>query len=192
MTQVEIAKKILEQGNCHGMKCSDIDCPMLSKVNQVCMADYPVIMSDSLYKVKQWLKEKENKMIDLTVNQIVEPAVRCWVRGDTNSEWMEEKLHSIDHRFNHPYKCSNYAFKTCTIIDPTKPKFKPWLKVEDVPVELWGKALYKRKKDPTYPSDIFTPFNITNKNGSILSDDLVYLPLGQPLTGEWLEMGEWV
>jgi hypothetical protein len=29
------------------------------------------------------------------------------------------------------------------------------------------------------------------RNGNIIKG-LVYLPLGQSLTGEWLEMGEWV
>jgi hypothetical protein len=139
-----------------------------------------------LKRAKEWLKERENNMIDLSKNQIVEPPIKCWMRNRHRS-WEEDLLYSIDHRDNNAYpfrsRCSSFNF--CSLIDPNKPKIKKWERVEDVPVELWGKALFKAKAKNISNVDILTPFNVTDAQGNMLKD-LVYLPLGQPLTGEWL------
>jgi hypothetical protein len=157
-------------------------------------------------KVKQWLKEQEKEMINLTVNQTLTEPVKCWVKS--GGYWIERWLISIVddeycaiNNYNHSEEITlvksvlgGFAwYKHCTLTDPTIPtkKFKPWLILEDVPVELYGKALCKYKTDAVRESVMFTPYRITNKYGELL-ENLVYLPLGQPLTGEWLEMGEWV
>lgn len=126
-------------------------------------------------------------MIDLNKNQIVDPPVKCWVRCNTNLKWIEENLYSIDHRFNHPYKCSNYAFKTCSLIDPTVPikNIKKWERVEDVPVELWGKALVKQIGESVSYAKLLLPFEVKYRDRYIFQN-LHYLPLGQPLDGKWL------
>ncbi len=192
MTQVEIAKKILEQGNCSGISCKN-NCPFYdtenSDWNTNCMIwikNKNNIFDRDMDKVKQWLKEKE--MIDLTVNQIVEPPVKCWLRC-FNEEWSEDYLYSIDHRLNFPFRGHVNEYKQCSLTDPTK-KFKPWLKVEDVPVNLWGKALFKKQEEESWRASLLEPNMITTTKGN-LYENLVYIPLGQPLNSEWLEMGEW-
>lgn len=190
--QVEIAKKILEQGNCYAIGCgvfSD-NCPF-HIINIKCEVADERSIANREYIV-QWLKEQEKEMIDLTVNQIVEPPVECWVKNSIGHEYHKATLHSIDHRYKHtPFRCGLYEYKYCTLTDPTKPKFKPWLILEDVPVGLWGKALVKFKNQNIRYARTISPCVVSDNIGNI-HKDLVYLPLGQPLTGEWLEMGEWV
>lgn len=195
MTQVEVAKKILEQNNCNEISClaDGIACPFYKEG----MGDYSDCMiilnkedGKNIDKVKQWLKEQEKEMIDLTVNQIVNPPVECWVKNYDSSPWKKELLLSIDYRNGNPFDAISSRYKDCTLTDPTKPKFKPWLKVEDVPVGMWSRNLYRHKDEPISSGDVMCPYKISDDDGNLL-DDLVYLPLGKPLNSEWLEMGEW-
>lgn len=198
MTQVEIARKILEQGNCNGMDCKD-NCPFYDKINSgwntncvIWIKNKINIFDRDMDKVKQWLKEQEKEMINLNVNQIVNPAIKGFARDYDYEEFVERELHIIDSRFLRKYITDEGSFKQFVLQKP-KPtkKFKPWLKVEDVPVSLWGKVLYKHKGRKVEDAEMMSPRMIANGDGNIYAD-MTYLPLGQPLTGEWLEMGEWV
>ena len=134
-------------------------------------------------------------MIDLTKNQIVEPAIECWVWNDDKKYAKKMELLSIDHRRKWAYtvltRFSNEvsAYVNCSLIDPNKPKVKKWETVMDVPVELWGRALVKYKSNPAHCAVNITPADITNNNGDI-NTEMHYLPLGQPLDSEWLEFEE--
>jgi hypothetical protein len=191
MTQVEIAKKILDNSGCQDIRCED-GCPFHDKINTGHNTNCLIWTRESssfkrnMNMVKQWLKEQEEEMIDLTVNQIVDPPVKCWIDGE------EDRLIAIAKGLTpFPFIGQVRAGQGCTLTDPTKPEFKPWLTVEDVPVELWG-CLYREKNQSVYYADTLCPINISKDNGQIhYPDNLVYLPLGQPLDSEWLEFGTW-
>ena len=81
-------------------------------------------------------------MIDLTKNQIVDPAIECWVWNDDKKHAKKMKLLSVDHRRKWAYTvltrfCNEVsAYVNCSLIDPNKPKVKKWETVMDVSVEL--------------------------------------------------------
>ena len=56
--------------------------------------------------------------IDLTVTQMIKPAIDVWVSDDL-SHWKLVKLHSIDHRLPYPYASHNnrYSFAEINIPD---------------------------------------------------------------------------
>lgn len=211
MNQVEIAKKILEQSNCLEIGCEDDNCPFYKydlSIDTDCLIS--VITTEKIEdgkdmdKVKQWLKERES-MIDLTRHQILAEPVKCWVKYD--DEWEErwlikigltqsqnlyyETISGLTH--NSELNICDIALRStsrysiCTLTDPAMPtkKIKKWERVEDVPVELWGNALCKYKNEHVRQASILTPFKVTNMSETILQN-MVYLPLGQPLTSEWL------
>ena len=128
-------------------------------------------------------------MIDLSKNQIVDPMVEAWF-WDYKENVFKGNLVSIDHRGKYPYceqLCGGYKY--CSLTDPTKPKVKKWETVMDVPASLWGNALVKSKNTTITNATILNPCNVSDDKG-LLFADRHYLPLGQPLDGEWSEFEE--
>lgn len=142
-----------------------------------------------MIKVKQWIKAQEKNMIDLTKNQIVEPPIECWVRNGKGDLWESGMLRVIDHIMDYPFAIlhgkDRVSYMYCSLTDPNKPKVKRWETVMDVPPQLWGKVLVKKKTQTVNFANIMEPSEVTFINGK-LDHDMHYLPLGQPFTGEWL------
>ena len=57
----------------------------------------------------------------------------------------------------------------------------------NVPPELWLNCLYKHRDEQISRGDVMCPYKISDNEGRLVGSDLVYLPLGQPLDGEWSE-----
>lgn len=60
-------------------------------------------------------------MIDLKVNQIVEPAVEAWFRNYDNEKWERGRLLFIDHRNEYPFEAQWFKCKQCSLTDPNIP-----------------------------------------------------------------------
>jgi len=66
---------------------------------------------------------ESSNTIDLSKNQIIEPAIQAWLSYD-NKTWIESYLFSIDHRTEEPYKTEITGFPFCSLTKPIKPKSK--------------------------------------------------------------------
>lgn len=64
-------------------------------------------------------------MLDLSINQIVKPAVKAWFKDKCDSEWFVGELTCIDHRKNYPYRASNSIFDECSLVDPNNKDIIP-------------------------------------------------------------------
>lgn len=141
-------------------------------------------------------------MINLIKEKVFAEPVKCWVNDRVESEWSPRWLIAIadgkyftvagfDHNTRvtsiDAFKYGKSTWRYCTLTDQTVPvkKTKKWKTIEDVPPELWGRALIKHKKEQPQLAVVMSPCEIINCEGLLL-DELHYLPLGQPLTCEWL------
>jgi len=84
--------------------------------------------------------------LDLTKNQIVDPAVKAWFKDKYDTEYIEGLLTGIDHRRNYPYEngAVEHKYECCVLVDPnpTVVKIPPILdlnvdQIVDPPVPAW-------------------------------------------------------
>ena len=131
-------------------------------------------------------------MIDLNQDQLFNSPIKCWIK--MSLKWEEKWLIAIldgeflciknmTHNRIPSIKDILYSERIisedCTLKDPYQLETKKWKNIYDVPPELWGNVLCKKKNDDVNRATILTPALVSDYNGAIACEDWHYLPKGE-------------